>query len=120
MSRTDFSRRRRLPLAVRSSFILILAAVLPLLIAVGFSEYYARPALTTQADNTMKTDAQTRAQLIDAYLKERTLDAATLSQVPTVQSFLLIQPSKPPTPEYLAAVPHAIYALAAGEYRNSK
>ncbi|HEX7733550.1 MAG TPA: cache domain-containing protein [Ktedonobacteraceae bacterium] len=118
MSQRDFPRRRRLPLAVRLSFILILAAVLPLLIAVGVSEYYARPQLIKQADNTLQTDARTNAQAIDAYLQERLLDTATLSQVPTVQGFLVIQPSQPPTPTFEAAAQHAIYALAAGEYRD--
>lgn len=118
MSQTDFSPRRRLPLAVRLSFILMLAAVLPLLVAVGFSEYNARPALIKQANDAMQTDARARTQLIDAYLAERLLDAETLSQVPTVQSFLPIPPSNPPSQVFREAAPHALYALAAGEYRD--
>src|SRR5690348_15137859 len=103
MSQTDFPRRRRLPLAVRFSFLLMLAAVLPLLITVGVSIYSARPALISQANDSLTTDAQTRAQLINTYLNERELDAQTLSQVPTVQSFLVMQPSNPPTPTFEAA-----------------
>jgi hypothetical protein len=118
MSQTDFPRRRRLPLAVRFSFLLMLAAVLPLLITVIVSINSARPALINQANDTLTTDAQTRAQLIDTYLTERELDTLTLSQVPTVQSFLVTQPSNPPSPTFQAAAQHAIYALAAGEYRD--
>jgi uncharacterized protein YneF (UPF0154 family) len=118
MSRTDLPRRRRLPLALRISFLLMLAALLPLLITVAVSEFIARPALINQANDALTTDAQTRAQLIDAYLNERQLDALTLSQVPTVQSFLVIPPSNPPSMAFREAAPHAIYALAAGEYRD--
>lgn len=119
MSQTAFPRRRRrLPLALRISLLLMLAALLPLLITVAVSEFIARPALINQANDTLTTDAQTRAQLIDAYLNERQLDALTLSQVPTVQSFLVIPPSTPPSAAFKEAAPHAIYALAAGEYRD--
>ena len=118
MAQTTFIPHRRLPLAFRLSFILILAAVLPLLITVGISEYNARPVLIDQANKAMATDAHTRIQLINAYLTERTLDAQTLSQVPTVQSFLPIPPTNPPTAAFLEAAPYATYALAAGEYRD--
>lgn len=115
MSRKDFPKRRKLPLAVRLSFILIFAGVLPLLITVSVSEYDARSQLITQAQNTMQTDARMNAQAIDAYLQERLLDAATLSQVPAVQDFLLIQPPPPLTPAYTVNV----YAsLGAGLYRD--
>lgn len=119
MSLTHSTPRRRLPLAFRISFILILAAVLPLLITVIFSELYARPELIDQANKTMQTDAQTRVQLIDNYLRERELDALTLVQVPTVQSFLPIPPSNPPSAAYLEAAPHAGYALGAGKIRDA-
>lgn len=91
----DFSprRRRQLPLAVRLSFILMMAAVLPLLLIVGISEYTARPTLISQANQTMETDAQTRIQLIDIYLNERLLDAETLSQVPGLGQWLTESPT---------------------------
>src|SRR5258708_40038037 len=93
MPQATSTSRRRLPLAFRLSLILMLAAVLPLLITVIFSETQSRPALITQANNAMQTDAQTRMQSINTYLTERLLDAATLSQVNAVQVFL-----KDPTP----------------------
>lgn len=118
MSQTDFSsRRRRLPLAVRISLILMLAAVLPLLITVIFSENYARPALINQANNAMQTDALTRMQSINAYLTERLADAATLSQIPAVQTFLTDTPN-PASPKYLNDATHATYALLAGQIRD--
>src|SRR6185437_12036420 len=118
MPQTDFSpRRRRLPLAVRISLILMLAAVLPLLITVIFSENYARPALINQANNAMQTDALTRMQSINAYLTERLADAATLSQIPAVQTFLTDTPN-PASPKYLNDATHATYALLAGQIRD--
>jgi len=85
-------QRRQLPLAFRLSFILMLAAVLPLLLIVGISEYTARPVLINQANQTMETDAQTRIQLIDIYLNERLLDVETLSQVPGLAQWLTESP----------------------------
>ena len=85
-------QRRQLPLAFRLSFILVLAAVLPLLLIVGISEYTARPVLINQANQTMETDAQTRVQLIDIYLNERLLDIETLSQVPGLGLWLTESP----------------------------
>ena len=117
MPQTDFPRRRRLPLAVRISFILMLAAVLPLLITVVFSETTARPALINQANNAMQTDALTRMQSINAYLTERMADAATLSQIPAVQTFLADTPN-PTSPTYLNDARHATYALLAGNIRD--
>lgn len=43
----------------------MLAALLPLLVVVASSELLTRPALIAQTDRAMKTDAQTRVQLID-------------------------------------------------------
>lgn len=58
-------RRRGLSLSVRVTGVLMLAALLPLLVVVASSELLTRPALIAQADRAMKTDAQTRVQLID-------------------------------------------------------
>lgn len=120
MPQADFTPRRRSPLAVRLSLILMLAAVIPLLITVIISEYYARPALITQANQAMATDALTRVQLINTYLSERLLDAETLTQVPTVQEALALPPQ-----ELLATAQQknslyqlALFALGAGEFRD--
>lgn len=122
MSQRAFSERRRSPfaLSVRISFILMLAAVLPLLITVGVSEWQTtRPALIDQASQTMKADADTRIQLINTYLNERLLDAETLSLVPSVQAFMVIKPTNPPSAALLAAAVNAGYALNAGKFRDS-
>lgn len=112
-------RRRRLPIAFRLSFILMLAAVLPLLLTVGISEYMAtRPSLISQANQAMHTDAKTRVQLIDTYLNERLLDAETLSQVATVQSFLALPAQERATNQ--DAIAHASYSLVAGQFRDKR
>ena len=86
-------RRRRLPLAVRLSLILMLFAVLPPLLIVGISEYTARPILINQANQTMETDAQTRIQLIDAYLQDRISDLVTVSTIAALQQWILEGPA---------------------------
>jgi hypothetical protein len=69
----------------------------------------------------MQSDAKTRVQLIDTYFNERLLDTQTLAQVPTVQSFLAVAAKFPPnSPTYQELQPHAIYALAAGIYRDKR
>ncbi len=107
-------RRGRLSLSVRVSLLLMLAALLPLLIVVASSELLARPTLTSQANTVMANDARSRTQLIDTYLTERSLDAATLTQVPSLQTFM----ASPPGNQDLAT--HAIYALVAGSYRDHR
>ncbi len=104
--------RRRLSLSVRVSLLLMLAALLPLLIVVASSELLARPTLTSQANIVMESDARSRTQLIDTYFTERLLDSATLSQVPSLQTFM----ASPPGNQDLAT--HAIYALYAGSFRD--
>src|SRR5579885_1183978 len=86
MSLQEFEprRRRRFSLSVRVSIGLVLAAIIPLGITLLFSEMQTRPALTNQANTAMESDAKTRVQLIDTYIRERTLDALTLSQVQSV------------------------------------
>lgn len=121
-------RRRRLPLAVRLSFILILAAVVPLMITLFFSERQASQALTNQASQSMATDANTRIQLIDRYFTERMLDTETLTQVSSTISFVATPPVAPVPPtspqypayqEYQNAALHASYALIAGKERDN-
>jgi methyl-accepting chemotaxis protein len=120
MSIQEFGRpRRRLSLSVRVSLGLVLAAIVPLLITVAFSEWQTRPELTAQANTAMESDAKTRVQLIDAYFRERQLDTQTLAQVTSVQQFLATPP--PPTtplPVYQDLTLHATYALAAGIFRD--
>jgi Cache domain len=96
---------------------LVIAAILPLLITLLFSEWQARPALTAQANTSMKSDAKTRVQLIDTYINERLLDSETLAQVPSVQDFL-VSTAEPGTPQYQNVATHALYALGAGMFRD--
>lgn len=119
MSQQEFElrRRRRFSLSVRVSIGLVLAAILPLGITLLFSEMQTRPALTNQANTAMESDAKTRVQLIDTYIRERTLDALTLSQVPTVATFLAA-PYEPKSPVYQDLATHALYALGAGMFRD--
>lgn len=108
--------RRRLSLSLRVSLLLMLAAILPLLITVASSELLARPALVTQANIAMESDARSRIQLIDTYLTERLLDAETLTQVPSLVAFMA-------TPPQLATqdlAVHASYALVAGTVRDKR
>lgn len=105
-------QRRQLSLSVRVSLCFILAAILPLLFIIAFSEWQGRPALMARANVAMESDARARVQLIDTYFNERLLDAQTLGQVPSVQEFLAAPPGNPD----LAL--HATYALVAGSFRD--
>ena len=116
LQETARRKRQRPSLSVRISIGLVIAAVLPLLITLVFSELQSRPTLTTQANEAMRSDAQSRVQLINTYFNERLLDAQTLSQVPSVQTFLQATPSRTPTYQDLAV--HASYSLAAGSFRD--
>ncbi len=57
-----------------------------------------------------------RVQLIDTYVTERLLDAETLSQVPSIQQFLAT-PSEMVTSDLTT---HALYGLAAGQFRDKQ
>lgn len=107
-------RRRRLSLSFRVSLLLMMAAIVPLLITLAYSELSSRPALITQANIAMQSDARTRVELIDSYLTERLLDAETLSQVPSVWAFL----ATPPQFVTHDLVTHAEYSLVAGVFRD--
>lgn len=87
-------RSKRLPLAFRLSFMLMLVAVLPLLLVVGISEYTARPILINQANQTMEADAQARTQLIDAYLQDRISDVVTVSTTTPFQTWITETPAQ--------------------------
>ncbi|TMC99276.1 MAG: hypothetical protein E6J11_07845, partial [Chloroflexi bacterium] len=84
MSQRNASTRRSLKLSVRISFFLILAAILPLLIALAFSEVQTRATLINQANRTLEADAQTHSQLIENYLTAKLLEVRTLDNTPIV------------------------------------
>ena len=107
-------RRRRLSLSFRVSLLLMMAAIVPLLITLAYSELSSRPALITQANIAMQSDARTRVELIDSYLTERLLDAETLSQIPSVWTFL----ATPPQFVTRDLITHAEYSLVAGVFRD--
>src|SRR5258708_21840733 len=107
---------RRLSLPIRLSLWLVVAAIIPLIVTIGISETQSRPALITQANAAMESDAKTRVQLIETYFNERLLDALTLGQVSSVQTFLAAMPA--PTPAYRDLALHATYALGAGHFRD--
>lgn len=107
-------RRRRLSLSFRISVWLMFAALFPLIITVASSELQSRPSLINQANIAMESDVSTRVQLIDTYFTERLLDAATLTQVPTVQAFLALSPEK----ETKDLITRTGYTLAAGIFRD--
>lgn len=111
-------KRRRASLSIRFSIWLMCAAIAPLLLTIIISEWQARPALTAQADAAMARDVDTRTQLIDTYFNERLLDAQTLAQVPSVQTFLETPPAT--TPAYQDLATHAAYALVAGRFRDKR
>ncbi|GHO73158.1 hypothetical protein KSD_09290 [Ktedonobacter sp. SOSP1-85] len=108
-------QRRLISLPLRISLGLVLATILPLVITLFVIEWRTQPILSDQANTTMQGDAQTRVKLIDTYFNERVLDAKTITQVPTVQQYLLT-PSTDPT--YADQTKHTIFALAAGMYRD--
>src|SRR5262249_22881184 len=68
----------------------------------------------------MASDARTRVQLIDTYFRERTLDGETITQVPSLQSFMALPPQtqKLQPLNYMTQAQHASYALAAGVFRD--
>ena len=81
-------QQHRFSLAARVSFMLVLAAILPLLITVIIIEFSSRPTLINQASREMETDARTRTQLIDSYFAERMLDSQAVSRLAPIQKFL--------------------------------
>jgi methyl-accepting chemotaxis protein len=109
-------KHKRLSLSIRISFGLVLAAILPLIITLLFSEFQTRPTLIAQANTAMESDANSRVQLIDAYFNERLLDVKTITQVASVQTFMAATPDMTPTYSDLAT--HAAYGLAAGIFRD--
>ncbi|GCE28232.1 hypothetical protein KDA_37160 [Dictyobacter alpinus] len=117
MAQRDIQANKRswFPLPVRISFGYVLAALIPLALVLAFVLTQTRPTLVDQAKTSMTNDAQTRVQLIDTYFRERKLDALTLTQVASVQSFLALPPTDP---FYQDSKMHAAFALQAGLSRN--
>lgn len=114
-------RRRKLSLSVRVTFWLVATAIIPLLgTVILVNEFMTKPALTNNATTVMENDAKSRSQLIDRYLQERVLDAATLAQVPSFQSFMALPADTALTDPngYKDQALHATYALGAGIARD--
>lgn len=113
-------RRRRLSLSLRVTFWLVVTAILPLLITLTISEALTRPDLIDKANTQMANDAKTRVQLIDTYFNERILDTETITQVPSVQTFMVLPPQtqKLDPANYMSQLQHAGYSLAAGIFRD--
>ncbi len=116
MRETTRLQRRQPSLSVRISFVLGVAAVLPLILTLLFTVWQSRPTLIAQANEAMTTDAQSRVQLINTYFNERLLDAQTLCQVQPVQDFLHSTPSTSDT--YAGLTKYTVYALIAGSFRD--
>lgn len=82
------SSRRRLPLTVRVSALLVLAVVIPLIVTIVVSELILRPTLLAQAGKEMGNDAQAHAQTIDALFVSRMQDVGFLGQYFAIQHYL--------------------------------
>jgi hypothetical protein len=89
MSNSPRSRsRRRLSLSWRLSLLLLGAAVLPLVAAVGITNYLTRNSLVAQGRATLSTYASARVALLDSYLHERVLDGGALASLETAPELL--------------------------------
>jgi methyl-accepting chemotaxis protein len=116
-------RRRGLSLSLLISLGLVTTTIIPLLITLSYILWQTRPALIDQANNAMTSDAQTRVQIIDTFFHERLLDAKTVTQVASLQSFLTMPATDMTDPfkraAYSQAALHASYALQAGLDHNA-
>jgi hypothetical protein len=83
------STRRRLPLSVRLSLLILFAALLPLAAVVGINDYSARGTLVQQGQSALTTDLNSNASRVDTYLNERIQDTLAISSLPTAPAFLL-------------------------------
>ena len=104
-------KKRRLLLSVRVSLLLILAALLPLTVTIVSSELLSRPALISQANAAMETDAQAHVQTIENFFSQPIIDVSSLTQ------------SSPALAEYLSGnndvTADATKVLATGYQRNT-
>lgn len=80
--------RRRLPLTVRLSLLVLFAAILPLAAVVGVNDYFARGTLISQGTSALTTDARAKSALITEYLRERVQDGEALVTLPTTPAYL--------------------------------
>ena len=80
--------RRRLPLTVRLSLLVLFAAILPLAAVVGVNDYFARGTLISQGTNALTTDVKAKSTLISEYLLERVQDGEALVTLPTTPAYL--------------------------------
>ncbi|GHO45674.1 cache domain-containing protein [Ktedonospora formicarum] len=110
-------QRRLISLPLRIAFGLVFATIIPLAVTLFITEWQTQPILSDRANDAMQSDAKSRVELIDTYLKERVLDAQTITQVATVQQYLATPPA-PTDPAYQDQVKHTVVALAAGMYRD--
>lgn len=116
MLQSDRRRRRprRFSLSLRLSLLLLLAAALPLVITVTSDDLLARSRLIDQGTQALQTDVQNKADLVNTYMHERLLDAETLANIETTQTFFTdIAAGRAPTD-----LLHAEIALGAGQFRD--
>ena len=107
---------RRLSLSFRLSVLLLLAAVVPLVITVTSGDLLARSRLIDQGTKALQTDAQNKADLINTYIHERTLDALTLANIDTTKQFFAdVDAGLPPHD-----LEHSYIALGAGAFRDNR
>ncbi len=107
-------RARRFSLSFRLSLLLLIAAIIPLVITVTSGNLLARSQLIEQGKKALQTDGQNKADLINTYLHERRLDALTLANIETTQTFFNdINSGRKPSD-----LLHAEIALGAGEFRD--
>jgi hypothetical protein len=106
-------KHHRFSLSLRISLGLMLTAIIPLFLTLTIIYLVTRPALIAQYTTAMQSDASTRAQLINNYLKERMGDVVSAEHVPSVQTFVALPPTATPA-EVHDATQHATYGLVAG------
>lgn len=80
--------RRRLPLTVRLSLLVLFAAILPLAAVVGVNDYFARGTLVSQGTSALTNDATAKSGIVRQYILERVLDGEALASLPTAQDYL--------------------------------
>ncbi len=80
--------RRRLPLTVRLSLLVLFAAILPLAAVVGVNDYFARGTLVSQGTSALTNDATAKSGIVRQYMLERVLDGEALASLPTAQDYL--------------------------------
>src|SRR5215470_17217373 len=83
-------------LSIRISLGLMFAAIIPLFLTQAFTYLVTRPALIDQYTTAMQSDASTRVQLINNYLRERMGDAQTLAHIPSTETFLALPTTATP------------------------